>query len=98
MLVPNSSLEKIFNRAVDTAKEYKHEYVTIEHMLFAMLHDDSFNEFLIDFGIKVDAMEQDISRYLESQLDSSLKMIKLHQKKQHHWNVYSIDVLQVYYF
>ena len=53
MLVPNSSLEKIFNHAVDTAKQYRHDYVTIEHMLFAMLHDEGFNEFLKDFGIKV---------------------------------------------
>ena len=70
MLVPNSSLEKIFNHAVDTAKKYRHDYVTIEHMLFAMLHDESFNEFLSDFGIKVEDMGKDLARYLESQLDS----------------------------
>ena len=70
MLVPNSSLEKIFNHAVDTAKQYKHDYVTIEHMLFAMLHDESFNEFLKDFGIKVEDMGKDLARYLETQLDA----------------------------
>ena len=42
MLVPNNSLEKIFNNAVDIAKKYKHEYVTIEHMLLAMIQDKSF--------------------------------------------------------
>ena len=76
MLVPNSSLEKIFNHAVDTAKKYQHEYVTIEHMLFAMLHDDQFNEFLQDYGIKVEDMGKDLARYLETQLDS----IKTKQK------------------
>ena len=70
MLVPNSSLEKIFNHAVDTAKKYKHDYVTIEHMLFAMLNDEDFKEFLLDFGIKVEVMGKDIARYLETQLDS----------------------------
>ena len=70
MLVPNSSLEKIFNHAVDTAKKYKHDYVTIEHMLFAMLHDEDFKEFLLDFGIKVADMGKDLARYLETQLDS----------------------------
>ena len=70
MLVPNSSLEKIFNHAVDTAKKYKHDYVTIEHMLFAMLDDDDFKEFLSDFGIKVANMGQDLARYLETQLDT----------------------------
>ncbi len=76
MLVPNSALEKIFNHAVDTAKKYQHEYVTIEHMLFAMLHDDQFNEFLQDYGIKVEDMGKDLARYLETQLDS----IKTKQK------------------
>ena len=70
MLVPNSSLEKIFNHAVDTAKQYRHDYVTIEHMLFAMLHDEGFNEFLKDFGIKVEDMGKDLARYLETQLDT----------------------------
>ena len=70
MLVPNSSLEKTFNRAVDTAKQYRHDYVTIEHMLFAMIHDEGFNEFLSDFGIKVEDMGKDLARYLETQLDS----------------------------
>ena len=70
MLVPNSSLEKIFNHAVDTAKQYKHDYVTIEHMLFAMLDDEDFKEFLSDFGIKVANMGQDLARYLETQLDT----------------------------
>ena len=70
MLVPNSSLEKIFNHAVDTAKKYKHDYVTIEHMLFAMLHDEDFKEFLDDFGIKVEDMGKDLARYLETQLDA----------------------------
>ena len=70
MLVPNSSLEKIFNHAVDTAKQYKHDYVTIEHMLFAMLHDENFKEFLADFGIKVEDMGKDLARYLETQLDA----------------------------
>ncbi len=79
MLVPNSSLEKIFNHAVNTAKQYKHDYVTIEHMLFAMLHDDNFKEFLLDFGIKVEDMGKDIARYLETQLDS----IKTVQDKEY---------------
>ena len=70
MLVPNNSLEKIFNHAVDTAKQYKHDYVTIEHMLFAMLHDENFKEFLADFGIKVEDMGKDLARYLETQLDA----------------------------
>ena len=71
MLVPNSSLEKIFNHAIDTAKKYKHDYVTIEHMLFAMLHDDNFNEFLQDYGIKVEDMGKDLARYLDCLLYTS---------------------------
>ena len=70
MLVPNSNLEQIFSNAVATAKQYKHEYVTIEHMMFAMLKDPGFIEFLQDFGIKVELMGKDVARYLETELDS----------------------------
>ena len=58
MLVPNSSLEKIFNHAVDTAKKYRHDYVTIEHMLFAMLDDEDFKEFKNSETISIDIDKQ----------------------------------------
>ncbi len=70
MLVPNNSLEKIFNNAVDIAKKYKHEYVTIEHMLFAMIQDKSFANFLNDFGVKIEAMSKDLAHYLGTQLNT----------------------------
>ena len=39
MVEPSKELQLVFDKAVDVAKKLKHEYVTIEHLLFAMLLD-----------------------------------------------------------
>ena len=37
MVEPSEQLQLVFDKAVDVAKKLQHEYVTIEHLLFAML-------------------------------------------------------------
>ena len=37
MVEPSEQLQLVFDKAVDVAKKLHHEYVTIEHLLFAML-------------------------------------------------------------
>ena len=39
MLEANESLENIFENAVKEAEKRKHEYVTIEHVLLALIKD-----------------------------------------------------------
>jgi ATP-dependent Clp protease ATP-binding subunit ClpA len=40
MVEPSGALQGVFDRAVTLAKSYKHEYVTLEHMLFSMCEDE----------------------------------------------------------
>ena len=37
MVEPSGELQQVFEKAIDVAKKLKHEYLTIEHLLFAML-------------------------------------------------------------
>ena len=37
MVEPNDDLQTVFDKAVSVAKKLKHEYVTLEHLLYAML-------------------------------------------------------------
>ena len=39
MLEANESLENIFEHAVKEAEKRRHEYVTIEHLLLALIKD-----------------------------------------------------------
>ena len=37
MVEPSDNLQAVFEKALETAKKLHHEYLTIEHLLFAML-------------------------------------------------------------
>ena len=66
MLEANESLENIFENAVKEAENRKHEYVTIEHVLLALIKDNQINTTLIEFKINVGALIKDIEEYLDT--------------------------------
>jgi len=62
----NSSpeIENIIERAVHITKEYKHQYVTVEHLLLALITHPPFKKCLAQFRIDVDLMIQEVEAYL----------------------------------
>ena len=40
MVEPSDELQSVFDKSVSDAKKLNHEYVTLEHVLFAMLCSD----------------------------------------------------------
>ena len=66
MLDANESLEDIFERAVNEAEKRKHEYVTIEHLLLALVTDKDVGTILHDFKVNVSALVKDIENYLDT--------------------------------
>jgi len=68
MIQPNPEIEVIVNSATDSAKNLNHEYVTLEHLLKAMVSFKPFNEMLKSFGGDIDAMVDDIDEYLHKQI------------------------------
>ena len=50
MVEPSKQLQLVFDKAIDVAKKLNHEYVTIEHLLFAMLLEESFAKVMEGFG------------------------------------------------
>lgn len=63
----NPEIEKIITRACVLAKEYKHGYVTLEHLLITLIEFESFNKLLADFGIDVDSLLRDLYDYIDRQ-------------------------------
>ena len=63
----NPEIEHIINTACDIAKDYKHEYVTLEHLLVALLENKGFNKLLLDYGVEVDQLMRDIYDYIGRQ-------------------------------
>ena len=66
MLEANESLENIFESAVKEAEKRKHEYVTIEHILVALLKDKDVGQILHDFKVNVGVIIKDVQDYLDT--------------------------------
>jgi len=64
MVEPSDNLQAVFEKAIDTAKKLHHEYLTIEHLLFAMLTEDTFSKTIQGYGADVDGLRKNLTDYL----------------------------------
>ena len=54
MVEPSEALQAVFEKAMKDAKKLQHEYVTIEHLLYAMLCEQELAAALTGFGADLD--------------------------------------------
>ena len=66
MVEPSKELQLVFDKAVKDAVKLKHEYVTLEHLLFAMLCEESFVKTLTEYGADVDYIKNNIEHHLKT--------------------------------
>ncbi len=59
-------IENIVARSIESAKKYQHEYVTIEHLLLALVTHAPFKKCLNGFNVDTEMMTQEIEQYLTS--------------------------------
>lgn len=59
-------IEGIIEHAIEHAKERKHVYCTIEHLLLALLNHQPFKKCVTSFGADVEGLIADIGAYLDS--------------------------------
>jgi len=77
MVEPSQALQVVFDKAVKDAKKLQHEYVTLEHLLFAMLCEEQFSTALKGFDTDVDLLKKNVENYLKTKLNE----IKTEAKK-----------------
>ena len=58
-------IENIIEQAISFAKERKHQYCTVEHLLLALITHTPFNKCLDSFGADVNLMVQEVTSYLD---------------------------------
>jgi ATP-dependent Clp protease ATP-binding subunit ClpA len=63
----NPEIEKIIVAATILAKEYKHQYVTLEHISIALIEFPDFNKLLDEFGVEVENLLRDLYDYVGHQ-------------------------------
>ncbi|MBP7474807.1 MAG: ATP-dependent Clp protease ATP-binding subunit ClpA [Pyrinomonadaceae bacterium] len=62
-------LEETLNTAVKEAVKHKHEFVTLEHLLFALLDDTAAQEILFNCGAHIDELNRALLEYFDNVLE-----------------------------
>jgi ATP-dependent Clp protease ATP-binding subunit ClpA len=80
----NPDIEQIISHATAMAKDYNHEYVTLEHLLAALVEFPEFNNLLLEYGVESEDLLRDIYDYIGKQDHLvNLKDQELVPKKTH---------------
>ncbi len=69
MVEPSNELQLVFEKAIDVAKKLKHEYLTLEHLLFAMLCEESFTNCVQGYGSDPEFIKKNLEHYLKNKCD-----------------------------
>ena len=64
------SLEETLRRAMSVAAEKKHEFATLEHLLFSLIEDQDALEVLKACSVDTNLLKEDINKYLDEDLKS----------------------------
>jgi ATP-dependent Clp protease ATP-binding subunit ClpA len=62
----NPEIEQIVDRAVELARERRHEYVMTEHVLLSLIRHDPFKRVLEKFGTDIVMFDQELDTYLNN--------------------------------
>src|SRR3954466_9448785 len=62
-------LEETLSYAVDEAVKHKHEFVPLEHLLYALLEDTAAREILFNCGAQLDELARALEEYFDSVLE-----------------------------
>ncbi len=66
MVEPSDNLQAVFEKAIETAKKLHHEYLTIEHLLFAMLMEETFSKTVQGYGADINELKKNLANYLQT--------------------------------
>lgn len=64
-LQTNPEIDHIVAESINTAREAKHEYVTVEHLMLSMAKYKPFNTLLDSFGIDAVGLVSDLELYIQ---------------------------------
>ncbi len=66
----SKELEDTLQRAYDLAKAKKHEFITLEHILFEMTNESGASEVLMSCGVDLDKLKYDLAEFMDKSMPS----------------------------
>ncbi len=66
----SKTLENTLNQAVAVAADLHHEYVTLEHLLLALVEDDDAKEVLEGCDVDLEALAAQLADFLDNKMDA----------------------------
>ena len=83
MFDSNPEIEAIVEEAVSIAMEHKHSFVTVEHILMALLQNNTFKEMIIQFGANWQALHDELLIILGTRFSEIVDSSVSQPKKTH---------------
>ena len=77
-------LTKALNKSITMARDNRHEYITLEHILFALLNEPTASRLLREVGVNVKKLEEDLLEYISTKYRYFQKILR---------NILSIQML-----
>ncbi len=65
----SNELNSVFQKALTYAKDQRHEYLTIEHVFFALLSSDEGVRILKECGADIHALREGVAKYLSQNME-----------------------------
>ncbi len=65
----SAELNSIFSDAISFAKENRHEYITVEHIFFALIHNQNIVNILSECGVDVEALRENLQAYFVKNIE-----------------------------
>jgi len=63
-------IEQIVERTFNLSKDYKHQYVQVEHLLAIILDAEEVEDILMDLGVEAKEISRELYAYLEQEIES----------------------------
>jgi ATP-dependent Clp protease ATP-binding subunit ClpA len=69
LIKENPEINLIVSKAAEYAQALGHQYVTLEHLLYSMTSYRNFKRLLVDYGVEVEQLNQELKEYIEKRTD-----------------------------
>ena len=92
MVEPSDNLQAVFEKAIETAKNLNHEYLTIEHLLFAMLCEESFANAIQGYGSDPEYIKKNLEHYLKNKCEAFFLNTPTKKTKESKFQINNIQI------